>query len=354
MERRLKKGFNIGMVEGIMTEILTSDKKPKNIFGKLARAMGKKKKEDWNSKVSRASLRKDQIGSSQASLRRSQTSIRRRIQHENEMLLKTLNPDKIVEYNPNLDMYSPTTRVAYAKFKVNTLKKEKEKKLAAEKKTEVQQKAGIANQKLEIEKGESSNKQFQTRTPTPQPPSRTPSPARAPASQPPKSNTGPPKPPASQAPKPPTTQGPKPPGIIPPPPSSAAPRPSGPTPGKIAVPAAFKDQGQSGPQVHAPPRARPQPAGPRPTSPPPSHPAPSAPKEPKVTVTPSPASAPAPSKPSPALPKGPPAPAKSPSPALKPAASPSAAGSRAATPSADDPIAAGKSSVTGQVRTGWL
>ena len=117
------KGFNIGMVEGIMTEILTSDKKPKNIFGKLARAMGKKKKEDWNAKVSRASLRRDQIGSSQTSLRRSQTSIRRRIQHENEMLLNTLNPDKIVEYNPNLENFSPTTRVAYAKFKVNTLKK---------------------------------------------------------------------------------------------------------------------------------------------------------------------------------------------------------------------------------------
>ncbi|XP_037793862.1 transient receptor potential protein-like [Penaeus monodon] len=121
MERRLMKGFNIGMVEGIMTEILTADKKPKNIFSKLARAIGKKKKEDWNSRVSRASLRRDQIGSSETSLRRSQTSIRRRIQYENDKLLKSLNPDDIAEYNPNLRSHTPTTRIAYAKFKVNTL-----------------------------------------------------------------------------------------------------------------------------------------------------------------------------------------------------------------------------------------
>ncbi|XP_045126101.1 transient receptor potential protein-like isoform X2 [Portunus trituberculatus] len=353
MERRLMKGFNIGMVEGIMTEILTSDKKPKNIFGKLARAMGKKKKEDWNAKVSRASLRRDQIGSSQTSLRRSQTSIRRRIQHENEMLLKTLNPDKIVEYNPNLERYTPTTRVAYAKFKVNTLKKEKEKKLAAEKKAETQQKAGAANQKLQAEKkDDASKKQFQSRTPTPQPPAKspTPEPSKAPPGRGPTSPAS--KPPGTQPPKPPSTQAPKPPGQIPKPPSTPAPKPSGASPGKIAVPAAF--QQQEG-QVQAPPRARPPPQSARPSSPPPSQPPPSVPKEPKVTISPAPPTA-APPKASPAPPKAP-TPAKSPTPSLTPksaAASPSPASSRASTPANEDPIASGKSSVTGQVRTGWL
>lgn len=344
------KGFNIGMVEGIMTEILTSDKKPKNIFGKLARAMGKKKKEDWNAKVSRASLRRDQIGSSQTSLRRSRTSIRRRIQHENEMLLKTLNPEKIVEYNPNLEDYSATTRVAYARFKVNTLKKEKEKKLAAEKKAEVQQKASAANQKLEVEKkGDASSKQFQSRSPSPQV-IKSPSPGPAPSSQ-------APKPPASQTPKPPGTQAPKapqapmkqtarPPSPQPPPaPSTTAPRPPGPAPGKVSVPAAFQQQ-QQGPPAGPPPRSRPPPQASKPMTPPPSQPPPSVPKETTVKVTPPAPAASAPPKTSPAPPpKGP-----SPSPIAK---SPSPASSRAPTPS-QDPIAAGKSSVTGQVRTGWL
>ncbi|XP_050740535.1 transient receptor potential protein-like isoform X1 [Eriocheir sinensis] len=365
MERRLMKGFNIGMVEGIMTEILTSDKKPKNIFGKLARAMGKKKKEDWNAKVSRASLRRDQIGSSQTSLRRSRTSIRRRIQHENEMLLKTLNPEKIVEYNPNLEDYSATTRVAYARFKVNTLKKEKEKQLAAEKKAEVQQKASTANQKLEVEKKvDASGKPFQSRSPSPHVGSKSPSPGPAPSSQAPKPPaTQTPKPPSTQTPKPPATQTPKapasqapkppmkqnirPPSPQPPPaPSTAAPRPPGPAPGKVSVPAAFQQQQQQGPPAGAPPRSRPPTQAPKPMAPAPSQPPPSVPKETIVKVTPPAPAASAPPKTSPAPPP------KSPSPSPI-ATSPSPATSRAATPS-QDPIASGTSSVTGQVRTGWL
>ncbi|XP_069953350.1 transient receptor potential protein-like [Cherax quadricarinatus] len=168
MERRLLKGFNIGLVEGIITDILTSEKKPKNIFGKLARAIGKKKKEDWNARVSRASTRRDQIGSSETSLMRSQTSIKRRIQYENEMLLKSLNPEKIAEYNPNLEIHTPTTRIAYARFKVNTLKKEKERKLAEENKAAAQEKAGVANQMLKIEKmQQNASKPFVSRSPSP-------------------------------------------------------------------------------------------------------------------------------------------------------------------------------------------
>ncbi|XP_069177288.1 transient receptor potential protein [Procambarus clarkii] len=171
MERRLMKGFNIGLVEGIINEILTSEKKPTNIFGKLARAIGKKKKEDWNAKVSRASMRRDQIGSSETSIKRSQSSIKRRIQYENEMLLKSLNPEMIAEYNPNLEVHTPTTRIAYARFKVNTLKKEKEKELAKEKKAVTQEKAGAANLKLKAEEMEQkAGKPFVSRSPSPQAP----------------------------------------------------------------------------------------------------------------------------------------------------------------------------------------
>merc|ERR1711874_927484 len=112
MGRRLMKGFNIGMVEGVLQDIVGGDKKKsKNIFGNLAKAMKKKKSTDWNAKVSKASLRKDQIGSSKTSLQRSQTSLRRRIKMENEMLLKTYNPEKILEYNPNLEKHTPQTKL---------------------------------------------------------------------------------------------------------------------------------------------------------------------------------------------------------------------------------------------------
>ncbi|XP_042237960.1 transient receptor potential protein-like isoform X2 [Homarus americanus] len=361
MERRLMKGFNIGLVEGLMTEILTTDKKPKNIFGKLARAIGKKKKEDWNAKVSRASLRRDQIGSSQLSLKRSQTSIRRRIKFENEKLLRTLNPDQIVEYNPNLEEYTPTTRIAYARFKVNTLKKEKEKKMAQEKKEVTQQKADSANQKLETEKKEqAATKPFQSRTTTPQPPSASPSPK--PGSSPQTKIPGGPKAPTQAAPKPPTNQDPPKPsggGSIPPPPSTRAPDPlppkiPPPAPGRVAVPTAFQQQGeQVQPNIPAPrarpppkqivtpqcskpmpppsaPKTMPPPSAPKPV-PPPSHPPPGVPKAPTVKITPT-------------------TPTTGTSPALPRSPSPSPSTGKATT----EPIPAGKSQVTGQVRTGWL
>ncbi|KAA0193449.1 hypothetical protein HAZT_HAZT002576 [Hyalella azteca] len=105
MERKLMKGFNIGRVEGIVNEILTETKKPGNIFGKLAHAIGSRRKSvktDWNAKVHRSSMRRDQIGSSSTSLSRSQASIRKRIQFENEQLLQSMNPSNITEYNPNV------------------------------------------------------------------------------------------------------------------------------------------------------------------------------------------------------------------------------------------------------------
>lgn len=164
IERKLRKGFNIELVEGIFNEVLTETKKPKNIFGNLAKAFGKRGKTDWNAKVFQASIKiKDQIGSSQTSLNRSQASLKRRV-GENEALLNSMHPDKIAEYNPNLEDYTPQTRIAYAKFKVNTLKMEKEKNKRTEKEREIKEKANIANEMLNQEK----DVKREYRTPTPQ------------------------------------------------------------------------------------------------------------------------------------------------------------------------------------------
>lgn len=152
MERKLMKGFNIGRVEGIVNEILTESKKTSNIFGKLALAIGSKRKSvktDWNAKVQRASMRRDQIGSSSASLSRSQASIRRRIQFENEQLLQTMNPRSITEYNPNVEQYSDQTKIAYAKFKMTNLQVEKIKlqKLKQLKATELSEEVNVSGPK---------------------------------------------------------------------------------------------------------------------------------------------------------------------------------------------------------------
>ena len=129
------KGFNIGKVEGIVNEVLTENKKSGNIFGKIAKAIGSSKKssskKDWNARVSRTSMKRDQIGSSEISLNRSLTNIQKRIKYENEQLLQSMNPKSISEYNPNLNQFTDQTKIAYAKFKVTTIKVEKLKQAKA-------------------------------------------------------------------------------------------------------------------------------------------------------------------------------------------------------------------------------
>merc|ERR1719187_788913 len=232
------KGFNIGMVEGVLQDIVGGDKKKsKNIFGNLAKAMKKKKSTDWNAKVSKAPLRKDQIGSSKTSLQRSQTSLRRRIKMENEMLLKTYNPEKILEYNPNLEKHTPQTRIAYAKFKVGTLKKDKEAAKQQATSNNVNQKAGAANQAMANNKAAAPAQQY-----------RPPSAAAA-------------APPKIASPTPPTpsprhtvqTSGLAKP-VGPPPPRALSP-----PPGKVKVPTAFTQADQGGLNKPVTPSHRPRP-----------------------------------------------------------------------------------------------
>lgn len=80
MERRIIKDFQIGIVEGVVNEIISTEKVTKNIFGKIAKAIGRtdSKKRDWNALVRHSTLVHDPIGStSEAERKLRQQSVRR-------------------------------------------------------------------------------------------------------------------------------------------------------------------------------------------------------------------------------------------------------------------------------------
>lgn len=86
MERRLLTNFHIGIVDGVMNDILNISKETKDIFSQLAKAINKrtgskKHKKDWNSLVRSNTLKRDPIGTSQeAHLRQNRKqSLRRHI-----------------------------------------------------------------------------------------------------------------------------------------------------------------------------------------------------------------------------------------------------------------------------------
>ncbi|PSN38237.1 Transient receptor potential protein [Blattella germanica] len=130
MERRLQKGFQIGLVEGIVNDAISSNKEPRDVFSKIARAIGRRsssrsKKKDWNAMVRKNTTIRDPIGSSnEAFVRQSRQSIRRHIISNYGDALVNMDPEKLIEYNPKLSSVTPATRVAYAKFKVAKIKQE--------------------------------------------------------------------------------------------------------------------------------------------------------------------------------------------------------------------------------------
>ncbi len=78
MERRIKKDFQIGIVEGVVNEIISTEKVTKNIFGKIAKAIGRTEKKDWNSLVRSSTRSRDPIGSTKEARRKQrQQSVRR-------------------------------------------------------------------------------------------------------------------------------------------------------------------------------------------------------------------------------------------------------------------------------------
>ncbi|GAB0092353.1 Transient receptor potential protein [Sergentomyia squamirostris] len=132
IERRILKDFQIGFVEGLINECLTTSREPKDVFTHIAKAIGGKKYErtnskDWNAVVS-SSGNTDPIGTLQNSVvRRTKGSFRRHI-IENVGKGMSMDTDKLIEFNPKLQDVTPKTRVAYVKFMAKSMQKDPEDK----------------------------------------------------------------------------------------------------------------------------------------------------------------------------------------------------------------------------------
>ncbi|KDR22809.1 Transient receptor potential protein, partial [Zootermopsis nevadensis] len=124
MERRLKKGFQIALVEGIVSEVIGANKEPHNVFSKIARAVGHRasgqsKKKDWNAMVRQSTTVRDPIESSRESdFRQSHQSMKRHTTANYNTALVSIDAEKLIKDNPRLSLVTPATRLAYAKFKV--------------------------------------------------------------------------------------------------------------------------------------------------------------------------------------------------------------------------------------------
>jgi len=121
MERRLQKDFQIGLVEDIVQTVIQNEKEPKDVFSQIAKAIGRKgnasTKKDWNAVVKQSSIPSDPIGSTnEAVQRQTRRSLRRQLHYQANSDLASLDPKRLVDYNPNLSGVTPTTRIAYAKF----------------------------------------------------------------------------------------------------------------------------------------------------------------------------------------------------------------------------------------------
>ncbi|XP_053616411.1 transient receptor potential protein isoform X2 [Plodia interpunctella] len=125
MERRILKDFQIGIVEGIIKDVISRENKPKDVFSQIAKAIVRKgstdssKKRDWNALVRTNTVRRDPIGTTEAQ-KRSRQSLRAHILEN--VSARTIDPQKLLEFNPKLSDVTPTTRVAYAKFMRSKIK----------------------------------------------------------------------------------------------------------------------------------------------------------------------------------------------------------------------------------------
>lgn len=103
MERRLLTNFNIGIVDGVMNDVLNISKGSKDVFAQLAKVIQKhtasKKKKDWNTLVRSNTVRKDPIGSAkEAMIRQScRQSLRQHIIDHSKS--STVDQDKLLGTN---------------------------------------------------------------------------------------------------------------------------------------------------------------------------------------------------------------------------------------------------------------
>lgn len=126
MERRLQKDFQIGIVEGIVQAAIQNEKEPKDVFSQIAKAIGRKgsaDKKDWNAVVRQNTISMNPIGSTnEAMQRQTRRSLRRHLRYQPNSDLASLDPNRLVDYNPNLLDFTPVTRIAYAKFMLSKTK----------------------------------------------------------------------------------------------------------------------------------------------------------------------------------------------------------------------------------------
>lgn len=129
MERRLLKDFHIGIVEGLVNEIMTTSREHKDVFTHIAKVISKrasnKRKKDWNEMVRKSTIKGNPIGSAQEAeaLRQQRQSLRRHILH-NVKETVNIDHDKLIEYNPKLSEVPRGARVAYAKFMTKKIKED--------------------------------------------------------------------------------------------------------------------------------------------------------------------------------------------------------------------------------------
>lgn len=126
MERRILKDFQIGLVEGIVNEVLVKSHEPKDVFSQIAKAIGTRasgKNTNWNELVRKNTV-KDPIGSTNASIQRVHRRSLRRAIMDSAHKGMDINTEKLLEYNPLLSEVSQTTRVAYVKFMSKKMKKD--------------------------------------------------------------------------------------------------------------------------------------------------------------------------------------------------------------------------------------
>ncbi|KAL1509540.1 hypothetical protein ABEB36_004255 [Hypothenemus hampei] len=131
MERRLLKDFHIGIVEGIVNEIQQNQDEPKNVFGQIAKVLGRRstfkktKKKDWNELVRKNTLPNNPIGSAHEAeeSRRKRQSLRKHIITNVGQPVR-IEDEKLIEYNPKLVEVPRGARVAYAKFMSKKIEEE--------------------------------------------------------------------------------------------------------------------------------------------------------------------------------------------------------------------------------------
>ncbi|CAB3225278.1 unnamed protein product [Arctia plantaginis] len=175
MERRILKDFHIGIVEGIIKDVISKESKPKDVFSQIAKAIVRRgstdsKKRDWNALVRSNTIRKDPIGSTaEAETKRSRQSLRAHIL--DNISSRSIDPQKLLEYNPQLSVVSPTTRVAYARFMKSKIKTDF---LAKENvKTSSSEELNLADEVFETPKRQDtckkrSTQSYRSRTPIPE------------------------------------------------------------------------------------------------------------------------------------------------------------------------------------------